>query len=55
LILNFSDQSQQIDFEMPAQVLQYIFSTHKRASEPLSLHDLRIEPFEILIGELTSS
>jgi hypothetical protein len=54
-VLNLSDQPQQIDFDMPAKALKYVFSTHRNASEALTLQGLKLEPFEVLIGELTSS
>jgi alpha-glucosidase len=53
--INLCDQSQQINIELPANAIQCIYSTHKPANQSLTLSDLTIESFEILIIELTSS
>ena len=53
--LNLSDQTHQIDFELPASHARCIFSTQKPKNALLSLNDLEMTPFEILIAELHSA
>ena len=55
VVINFFDQAQQVNIEVPANALQCVFSTHKSVNELLSPNDFKIEPFEILITALTSS
>jgi glycosidase len=54
VVLNLSDQPQQIVFELPGHTSRCLFSTHKPANESLSIRELSVAPFEILIGELIS-
>jgi len=54
VVLNLSDQPHQIGFELPGHTLRCLFSTHKPANESLSIRELSVAPFEILIGELIS-
>ena len=55
VVINFFDQPQQIDLAVSANALQYVYSTHRSATEPLSLRGLKLEPFEILITETIPS
>ncbi|MFT3891514.1 MAG: alpha-glucosidase [Anaerolineales bacterium] len=55
VVINFSEEPQKIDFELNANALQCVYSTHRTGNEILSPNNLMIEPFEILIIELTSS
>jgi alpha-glucosidase len=55
VVLNLSDQTHQIDFELPASNARCIFSTQKPKNALLSLNDLEVTPFEILIAELHSA
>jgi alpha-glucosidase len=55
VILNLCEQPQAISFELPANTARCLFSTEKSTNEIVSLNDLKMAPFEILIGELTSS
>ena len=55
MVLNLSDQAHQIQFDLPALTARCIFSTHKSATESLSLNNLEMTPFEILIAELHSA
>lgn len=55
VVINFFDEPQKIDFELNANALQCVYSTHRSANDELSLKGLMIEPFEILIIELTFS
>ena len=54
VVLNLSNQSHQVEFELPGHTLQCLFSTHKPVNESLALRELSVAPFEILIGELIS-
>ena len=54
VVLNFSDTSQQIRFDLNAKKACCLFSSHKPAGETSSLLELSIEPFEMYIGELVS-
>ena len=54
VILNLSEKSDTLKFDLPSQNIRCLFSTHTPAGESLSGEALRIEPFEIFIGELTS-
>jgi alpha-glucosidase len=55
VVINFFDQPQQVDFELPANALQCVYSTDRSADELLSPDDLQIAPFEILITKLISN
>ena len=55
VVINFFDQAQQVNIEVPANALQCVFSTHRSVNELLSPNNFKIEPFEILITALTSS
>ena len=55
VVLNLSDQAHQIQFDLPARTARCIFSTHKSTDESLSLNNLEMTPFEILIAELHSA
>ena len=58
VVLNLSDQAHHIQFELPASTARCIFSTResrKSTNASLSLDDLEITPFEILIAELHSA
>jgi alpha-glucosidase len=54
VILNLSDKSCTLKFDLPSQHARLLFSTHAPAGERVSLEALRIAPFEIFIGELGS-
>jgi alpha-glucosidase len=54
VVLNLSEKSDTLKFDLPAQNLRCLFSTHTPAGESVSGKALPIEPFEIFIGELTS-
>ncbi len=54
VVLNLSNQSQPVRLEIPEYTLKCLFSTHKPANESLSIRELSVAPFEILIGELIS-
>jgi glycosidase len=55
VVLNLCDQPHKIKFELPASTTRCLFSTEKSADQTLSLNELKMAPFEIFIGELTSS
>ena len=55
VVLNLSDRTHQINFELPAGDARCIFSTQKPKNALLSLRDLEMTPFEILIAELHSA
>ena len=55
VVLNLSDQTHQINFELPTSNARCIFSTQKSKNALLSLKDLEMTPFEILIAELHSA
>jgi len=54
VVLNLSNQAHKIKFELPSGTARCIFSTRKSTNESLSLNDLEMTPFEILIAELAS-
>jgi alpha-glucosidase len=54
VVLNFSDTSQKIEFDLDSKKACCLFSSHKPAGETSSLRELSIEPFEVYIGELVS-
>jgi glycosidase len=55
VVLNLCDQPQQIKFELPVSTARCLFSTDKSVNQTLPLNELKMAPFEIIIGELTSS
>jgi alpha-glucosidase len=55
VILNLSDQSHILEFDLDSQRLQPLFSsTHPSEGETISTKAVEIAPFEIFIGELIS-
>ena len=54
VVLNLSEKSDTLKFELPSQSVRCLFSTHTPEGESLSGEALKIAPFEIFIGELTS-
>ncbi len=54
VVLNLSEKSDTLKFELPSQNVCCLFSTHTPAGESVSGEALQIAPFEIFIGELTS-
>jgi alpha-glucosidase len=54
VVLNLSEKSDTLKFELPSQNVRCLFSTHTPEGESLSGEALKIAPFEIFIGELTS-
>jgi alpha-glucosidase len=54
VILNLSANSRTLKFDLTAQAVRPLFSTHTPAGERVSPEALSIAPFEIFIGELTS-
>lgn len=54
VILNLSEKSDTLKFELPSQNVRCLFSTHTPAGKSVSGEALQIAPFEIFIGELTS-
>ena len=53
VVLNLSEKSDTLKFELPSQNVRCLFSTHTPEGESLSGEALKIAPFEIFIGELT--
>jgi len=54
VVLNLSEKSDTLNFELPSHNVRCLFSTHTPEGESLSGEALKIAPFEIFIGELTS-
>jgi alpha-glucosidase len=54
VVLNLSEKSDTLKFDLPSQNVRCLFSTHTPADESLSGEALKITPFEIFIGEVTS-
>jgi alpha-glucosidase len=54
VVLNLSDQTQQLRFDLASSDARCLFSTRLPVGETISLEALRIEPFDIFIGELSS-
>jgi alpha-glucosidase len=54
VVLNLSENSHQLKFELDSREARSLFSTHTPAGEIVSLEALKIAPFEIFVGELTS-
>jgi len=54
VVLNLSEKSATLKFELPSQKIRCLFSTHTPEGESLSGEALNIAAFEIFIGELTS-
>jgi alpha-glucosidase len=54
VILNLSENAQNLKFDLDGQDARCLFSTHSPAGDKVSLGALKIAPFEIFIGELTS-
>jgi alpha-glucosidase len=55
VVINFFDQPQQVDFELPTNALQCVISTNRSVNELLSPNSLKIAPFEILITKPISN
>jgi len=53
IVLNLSERTQELKFDLPAQDVRCLFSTHKPAGESVSLEAFPTAPFEVFIGELT--
>jgi alpha-glucosidase len=54
VILNLSDKSHNLKFDLASQDARCLFSTHTLEGETVSLEALKIAPYEIFIGELNS-
>ncbi len=54
VVLNLCDQAQEVKFELPVRTARCLFSTDKSVNRNLSLNELKLAPFGILISELTS-
>ena len=54
VVLNLSEKSDTLKLDLPSQNVHCRFSTHTPADESLSGEALKIAPFEIFIGEVTS-
>ncbi len=54
VLLNLSDRTQQVKLDPSLDRARCLFATHKTANEAYALNGLKMEPFEILIGELLS-
>jgi glycosidase len=54
VVINFFDTPQRVNIRLPANALQCVYSTHRSVRDVLSPNDIQIEPFEILIADLTS-
>lgn len=52
VVLNFSDTAQTIKFDFGPKQPRLIFSSERRAGQPLKLASLPIAPFEVFIAEL---
>ncbi|HEU0294871.1 MAG TPA: alpha-glucosidase [Anaerolineales bacterium] len=55
VVLNLSDQTHRLKYDLPFSTARCIFSNHKSTNESFSLEDLEMIPFEILIAELHSA
>ncbi len=55
VLLNFSDEEQNVIFDAPDDSARLLFSSAARADEPLSLDWVLLAPFEILIVELPAT
>lgn len=54
VVLNLSDKNLQLKFDLPSGEARPLFSSSALREESVSLEELKITPFEIFIGELTS-
>jgi alpha-glucosidase len=54
VVLNFSDKTHYLKFDLNAQGVRCLFSTRQLENETMSLDALNIAPFEIFISELIS-
>lgn len=54
VVLNLSDKSHNLKFDLASQDARCLFSTHTLEGETVSLEALKIAPYEIFIGELNS-
>jgi len=54
VVWNLSDQSHKLKFDLTSSDARCLFSTRLPVGETVSLEALRIEPFDIFIGELSS-
>lgn len=52
IVLNFSDRSQALRFDLPAHGLRPLFASGKDAGRSHDLAQLVIEPYEVYVGEL---
>ncbi|MGZ9222038.1 MAG: alpha-amylase family glycosyl hydrolase, partial [Anaerolineales bacterium] len=54
VVLNLSDKTHNVKFDLTSQNARCLFSTHGVEGETVSLEALKIGPFEIFVGELIS-
>jgi alpha-glucosidase len=54
VVLNLSDKTHTIGFELQGSAARCLISTHKPANKTLSLNGLEMAPFEVFVGELIS-
>ena len=54
VVLNLSDKTYNLKFDLNARAARCLFSTHIVEGETLSLEELKITPFEIFVGEIIS-
>lgn len=52
VLLNMTEQPEQVQLSLPVQVAQVIFSTHTRPEGQVSLETLELQPFEAVVIEL---
>jgi alpha-glucosidase len=55
VVLNLSDKTHNLKFDLTARDARCLFSTHMLEGEIVSLEALKIIPFEIFVGELRSA
>ena len=55
VVLNLSDKTHNLKFDLPSRDARCLFSTHMLEGETVSLEELKIAPFEIFVGELRSA
>ena len=54
VVLNLSDKDQNLKLDLSQRTARCLFSNHILEDETVSLEELKIAPFEVFIGELTS-
>jgi alpha-glucosidase len=54
VVLNLSDKTYNLKFDLNARAVRCLFSTHMSEGETISLEELKITPFEIFVGEIIS-